>query len=185
VLDNYSEMLVDLEDASAALDGVLQRAIDMRAKLVGLVRQAQPLYLLGRGPSLASAHGGALVIQETARRSCLAMPTGLFRQGPIEAVDEDFRAIVFEGNDETSGLSRRLCLELIEAGAGLAWVGINALPGALNFSLPRLPAHVLPLIEVIPCQVLAHDLALDLGIQPGDVRHIQRVITTEAGIQGQ
>ncbi len=184
VVGQPDAMLLDLQDAAFAMDATLQQAINGRQEMLALLRQASPLYLLGRGPSLASAHGGALVIQETARMSCLAMATGLFRQGPIEAVNPDFRAIVFEGYDETSTLSHRLCQGLLDNQAGLAWIGRSTLNGALNFALPDLPAHVLPLLEIIPCQVLAYDLALDAGIQPGDVRHIQRVITTEAGIQG-
>jgi glutamine---fructose-6-phosphate transaminase (isomerizing) len=176
-------MLQDLQVASVALAGTLRQSIQMRQEMLDLLVNASPIYLLGRGPSLASAHGGALVIQETSRRSCLAMATGLFRQGPIEAGNEDFRAIVFEGRGETAALSARLCQELLKTGAGLAWVGHTSLPGTLNFDLPELPAHILPLVEVIPTQVLAYDLALASGIQPGTVRHIQQVITTEDGIQ--
>jgi glucosamine--fructose-6-phosphate aminotransferase (isomerizing) len=176
-------MLQDLQVASVALAGTLRQSIQIRQALLDLMLKANPIYLLGRGPSLASAHGGALVIQETSRRSCLALATGLFRQGPIEVVNEDFRAIVFEGCGETAALSARLCQELLKTGARLAWLGHSNLPGALNFALPELPAHILPLLEVIPTQVLAHDLALADGIQPGTVRHIQQVITTEEGIQ--
>ena len=184
VIGQPDALLLDLQDTAYAMEATLKQAIDLRQEMLALLRTASPIYLLGRGPSLASAHGGALVIQETSRRSCLAMATGLFRQGPIEAVSPDFRAIVFEGYDETSALSHRLCQELLDNQAGLAWIGKSNLRGALNFPLPDLPAHVLPLLEVIPTQVLAYDLALDSGIQPGTVRHIQRVITTEAGIQG-
>jgi len=184
VIGEQDAMLLDLQDTAYAMEGTLKQAIELRQEMLALLRRASPIYLLGRGPSLASAHGGALVIQETSRRSCLPMATGLFRQGPIEAVNPDFRAIVFEGFDDTSALSYRLCQELLENQAGLAWIGRSTLHGALNFPLPDLPAHVLPLLEVLPCQVLAYDLALDCGIQPGTVRHIQRVITSEAGIQG-
>jgi len=176
-------MLQDLHVASVALAGTLRQSIQIRQALLDLTVKANPIYLLGRGPSLASAYGGALVIQETSRRSCLAMATGLFRQGPIEAVNEDFRAIVFEGCGDTAALSAHLCQELLKTGARLAWLGHSHLPGALNFALPELPAHILPLLEVIPTQVLAYDLALADGIQPGTVRHIQQVITTEEGIQ--
>lgn len=183
VTGDTDAMLQDLQVASIALAGTLRQSIQMRQALLDLLLNANPIYLLGRGPSLASAHGGALVIQETSRRSCLAMATGLFRQGPIEAVNEDFRAIVFEGRGETAALSARLCQELLKTGAGIAWVGHSNLPRALNFALPELPPHILPLVEIIPTQVLAYDLALASGIQPGTVRHIQQVITTEEGIQ--
>jgi hypothetical protein len=40
-------------------------------------------------------------------------------------------------------------------------------------------------VEIIPCQVLSHDLAGRAGITPGSVRYIRKVITGEEGIPGE
>ena len=61
---------------------------------------------------------------------------------------------------------------------------VSELSEALQIHLPKLPAYLLPLVEIIPCQVLAHDLAQRAGLTPGSVRYIQKVITGEEGIPG-
>lgn len=124
------------------------------------------------------------MIEETSRHPVTPMATGLFRQGPIEVVDEHFRGMIFEGAGEPARLTRVLAAELSRKGARFAWIGSSALGEALQIHLPELPAYLLPLVEIIPCQVLAYDLAQRAGITPGSVRYIQKVITGEEGIPG-
>ena len=175
-------MLAGLERAAQDVQGVFNQVIACRGEMMGLFQDARPIYLLGRGPSLASCHGGALVLEEMSRTPVIPMAAGLFRQGPIEVVDEHFRAVMFAGSGEPARLSFRLAQELLSLGAGLLWVGPQQLSGAVNIQLPDLPYYLLPILEIIPCQVLAFDLATRHGIQPGSVRYIQKVITSEEGI---
>jgi len=182
ILGKLDEVLADLRAAAGAIGETLKQSIEKREALSRLFAQSRPIYLLGRGPSVASTYGGALVIEEMSRRPVVSMVTGLFRQGPIEVVDERFQAMLFEGVGEPARLNRILAQELMKKGAGLAWVGTQPLEGAVNILLPKLPAHILPLLEIIPCQVLAHDLTRLAGIEPGMVRYIQKVITGEEGI---
>ena len=182
ILGKLDEVLADLRVAAGAIGETLKQSIEKREALSRLFAQSRPIYLLGRGPSIASTHGGALVIEEMSRRPVVSMATGLFRQGPIEVVDERFQAMLFEGAGEPARLNRILAHELQKKGAGLAWVGTQPLEGAVNILLPKLPAYILPLLEIIPCQVLAHDLTRLAGIEPGMVRYIQKVITGEEGI---
>jgi glucosamine--fructose-6-phosphate aminotransferase (isomerizing) len=182
VTGRIDSMLDDLQAAADAAGTVLQAVIEQRAALLELFREARPVYLLGRGPSIASTLGGELVLEEMARRPAVSMATGLFRQGPLEVVDERFRAFFFGGVGQQAALNARLATELMSRGAGVCWVGTSPLAGALNIPLPDLPAHVLPLLEIMPCHVLAYDLAKSQGYEPGEVRYIQRVITSEEGI---
>jgi glucosamine--fructose-6-phosphate aminotransferase (isomerizing) len=182
VMGKFGEVAQDMSAAAESSRGVLDQVVSHRKELLGLFRDARPIYLLGRGPSIATALGGELVLEEMSRRPSVAMATGLFRQGPMEVVDEQFRAFFFGGTGEAARLSARLAADLLTRGAKVAWVGSAHLEGALNVSLPALPAHILPLLEIIPCHVLAHDLAQAQGIEPGTVRYIQKVITSEEGI---
>ena len=178
-------MLSGLHTASRSAGDVLAACIEKRQELAALFAHSRPVYLLGRGASAASTHGGALVIEEMSRRPCTPMAAGLFRQGPVEVVDESFRAIMFEGGGSPARLNKILAEELIKKGAGLAWVGASRVEGALNITLPELPWYILPLLEIIPCHVLAYDLARMAGIEPGSVRYIQKVITGEEGLPNQ
>ena len=180
---NFDEMLEELQKIPSTVEQVLQEVIAKREELCDFIGDSRPIYLLGRGASLASAHGGALVIEETSRRPVVPMASGLFRQGPIEVADERFRGIVFEGSGETQRLSRRLAEDLINKGCGIVWVGSRPIPGALNIEVPDMAGYLLPTVEILPCQVLAQDLAVRAGITPGSVRYIEKVITSEEGIQ--
>ena len=185
VAGGFEQMAADLQKSVELLPGFLDQVISQRQEILDALYDAHPLYLLGRGPSLASAISGALVIQETSRRDVLALPTGMFRQGPIEVIGPHFRAMMFEGSGETARLNYRLAEELLQQGSQIVWVGTTHLPQAANIQVPELPVHILPLLEIIPTQVLAYDLAIQDGIVPGEVQHIQRVITSEHGIMSQ
>jgi glucosamine--fructose-6-phosphate aminotransferase (isomerizing) len=189
VLASYLEgqldaLLSEFKEIPSAVESTLQETIQHRHETCDLFADSRPVYLLGRGPSIASTHGGALVVEEMSRRPATPMAAGLFRQGPVEVVDEGFRALIFEGRGEPARLTKILAARLIQVGAGIAWVGSSQLDGALGIHLPELPDYLLPLLEIVPCQVLAYDLALRAGITPGSVRYIQKVIIGEEGLSG-
>jgi glucosamine--fructose-6-phosphate aminotransferase (isomerizing) len=178
-------MLEDLRSAVRQMQTTFNQALVNRQKAIELFVAGSPVYLLGRGASLASAFAGALVLEEMSRQATVAMAGGLFRQGPIEVVDNRFRAIVFEGAGPPSLLNVSLAHDLVSMGAGIYWIGRTQVPGALNLQLPELPGPILPLLEVLPSQMLAFDLAHQKGIEPGSVQYIQKVITTETGLPNQ
>ncbi len=179
------QMLADLRVAANEMQAVFGQALVNREKARDLFSVGYPIYLLGRGASCASALGGTLALQEMARQTAIPMAGGLFRQGPIEVVDDRFKAFVFEGAGEVSALNISLARDLVAAGGQVYWIGNASVGGALNLNLPQLPAHILPLLEIIPLHLLAYDLAEKQGFQPGTVRYIQKVITTETGLPNQ
>jgi glucosamine--fructose-6-phosphate aminotransferase (isomerizing) len=178
-------MLGDLRSAASQTETTIDLALENREKASVLFGGRDPVYLLGRGASIASASAGALVLEEMSRKVSVPMAGGLFRQGPIEVVDDRFRAIVFEGAGQLSLLNVSLGHDLESMGGRIYWIGRTHIPGALNLKLPELPGHILPLLEVIPTQLLAFDLAKNKGYEPGSVQYIQKVITTESGVPNQ
>ena len=178
-------MLEDLRSAARQMQTTFDLTLNNRQAASELFEGDAPIYLLGRGGSVASTFAGALVLEEMSCQSTVPMAGGLFRQGPIEVVDKRFRAIIFEGAGQTAPLNVSLGHDLVSMEGGIYWIGSTKVPGALNLQLPVLPGHVLPLLEVIPCQLLAFDLAHHKGFEPGSVKYIQKVITTESGIPNQ
>ena len=179
------QMLEDLRAAAGEMQVIFDRALENRHRASAMFGVDRPIYLLGRGASYASALAGTLVLEEMARQSAIPMAGGLFRQGPIEVVDSRFTAILFEGAAEPAALSFSLGRDLLSAGGHVYWIGSAELLGALNLNLPKLPSHLLPLLEVIPLHMLAFDLAEKQGYEPGTVQYIQKVITTETGLPNQ
>jgi glucosamine--fructose-6-phosphate aminotransferase (isomerizing) len=145
------------------------------------------LYLLGRGPALASVHEGALLLHETAKAAAVGMSSGQFRHGPAEVVSQDFRAVVFGTPPQTQILDRSLADDLFSLGADVRWIGPS--PGLENerrhapslVPWPEIPPLLAPLFEIVPLQVAAYRLALWRGITPGDFRYVSEVTSSESG----
>ncbi len=145
------------------------------------------LYLLGRGPALASVYEGALLLHETAKAAAVGMSSGQFRHGPVESVSSSFRAIVFGSPAPTQQLDRSLAGDLAQMGATVRWIGPGAQPGdrlkqAPSLTpWPQIPALLAPLFEIVPIQVAAYQLALWRGIVPGDFRYASEITSAESG----
>jgi glucosamine--fructose-6-phosphate aminotransferase (isomerizing) len=146
-----------------------------------------PLYLLGRGPALASVHEGALLLHETAKAAAVGMSSGQFRHGPAEVVSKDFRALVFGTPPQTQSLDRSLADDLFSLGADVRWIGpaaesVNERRRAPSLvPWPEIPPLLAPLFEIVPLQVAAYRLALWRGITPGDFRYVSEVTSSESG----
>jgi glutamine---fructose-6-phosphate transaminase (isomerizing) len=177
--DECSAALPTLE---AHIEACLQESEGWRDWLMG-----GPLYLLGRGPALASVHEGALLLHETAKTAAVGMSSGQFRHGPAEIISPEFRAVVFGTPPNTRSLDRRLADDLFSAGAKARWIGPAAEAGDSGSHAPSLVpwpevASVLaPLFAIVPLQAAAYRLALWRGITPGDFRFVTEVTASESG----
>jgi glutamine---fructose-6-phosphate transaminase (isomerizing) len=144
-----------------------------------------PLYLLGRGPALASVYEGALLLHETAKTAAVGMSSGQFRHGPAEILSADFRAVVFGAPPLTRTLDRSLADDLFSAGAKVGWIGPAAEAGGNHapslVPWPQIAPVLAPLFEIVPLQVAAYRLALWRGITPGDFRFVTEVTSSESG----
>jgi glucosamine--fructose-6-phosphate aminotransferase (isomerizing) len=154
------------------------------------------LYLLGRGPALASVYEAALLFHETAKAPAVGMSSGQFRHGPVEVVSPTFRAVIFGTPPTTRAKDRSLAEDLLQMGATVRWIGPSASlgedPRAAVEPLVAWPefgpefgpvfAPVLaPLFEIVPMQVAAYQLALWHEITPGDFRFASEVTSAESG----
>jgi glucosamine--fructose-6-phosphate aminotransferase (isomerizing) len=140
------------------------------------------IYLLARGPSLASAHEGALLFHEVAKSPAVAMPTASFRHGPVEVVDRHFGGIVFAPLGVTRDLNLSLARDLVEFGGRIRLIGPSGphLQGTYWCATPSVPQTLAPLFEILPLQAAAFQLAVLRGIDPGSFRYAPQVAVDEA-----
>jgi len=142
------------------------------------------LTFIARGPSMASATTGAVITEETSKVLCKAISAAQFRHGPIEAVREGFRAVVFAGNSLTRALNVRLANQIGSFGGRVLLVtcapdASEASAGVVQLSIPRADSAVLPISEIIPVQLLTIALAHANGYEPGTFEHSDKVTTEE------
>jgi glucosamine 6-phosphate synthetase-like amidotransferase/phosphosugar isomerase protein len=62
---------------------------------------------------------------------------------------------------------------------------IVAAERSLVFPIAYVPAFLSPILELVPAQVLAYRLAERQGYDPGTVRYLSKVITSETGVPSQ
>ena len=164
-----------------AVDTAWQQADD----LLALFQDVSPIYLLHRGASKGAANCARLVIEEVARRPAIAMESGEFRQGPIEVVESGFGAMIYIPSGAAGQLNCHLADDITLNGGGVYVIGDGSIctrEHAGRFSIAPEAGIFQSVLEVVPSQILAYQLAQSQGWEPGVVRYISKVITTETGI---
>jgi glutamine---fructose-6-phosphate transaminase (isomerizing) len=135
------------------------------------------LFLAGRGVSLAAVGTGALILKESTQFPAEGLSSASFRHGPFEMVGPETFVLIFAGDSQTKQLNKRL-FEDVRANQGRAeMVAQNA--GESAYCLPAVPASLLPVMEILPVQMLTLALAAMKGQEPGKFRLASKVTTTE------
>ncbi|MGB2635912.1 MAG: SIS domain-containing protein [Candidatus Acidiferrum sp.] len=135
------------------------------------------MFLTGRGPSLAAVGTGALILKESTQFPSEGLSSAAFRHGPFEMVGPETFVLVFAGESRTRKLNKRL-VEDIQANGGCAEM-VSQETRACAYSLPKVPAALLPVLEILPVQILTLALAITKGLQPGKFRLASKITTTE------
>ncbi len=167
----------ELAQAAPAVASYLRRWKEHVLGMKEELGQIGHLFLLGRGSSLAAAGEGALIVKEAARVHAEGMSGAAFRHGPLEMVNSESFAVVFAGAEATSALQAKLRDDIRRAGSKTAWIAEDALPGPWN--LPKTPAGVQPMLEILPVQMMTLALAAEAGIEAGRFARISKITTAE------
>lgn len=201
-IQTYMATLTVFALLEAAMFGELQQAkidientIHLLAKFVpeylaaskewnGFLNGTQPLYLLGRGPSLGTIAEGVLLMHEIAKSPAVGMSAAQFRHGPVEVTDKAFRAIVMGTHPATAALDAALATDLSRMGAQIRWIGPEVAKTTLTPLAPwpaMMPERFAAVLEAVLLQLAAYRKAELLGFTPGAFRWAPAITTSEAG----
>jgi len=155
----------------------LARWKDHVSGIVPKLQGIRQMFLVGRGSSLAAVGTGALILKESTQFPTEGLSSAGFRHGPFEMVGPETFVLVFSGEARTRELNKRL-LNDIRANGGCAEM-VSQEQGDCAYSLPKVPSSLLPVLEILPVQMLTLALAARNGRQPGKFRLASKVTTTE------
>jgi glutamine---fructose-6-phosphate transaminase (isomerizing) len=160
-------------DAASAL---LAGAAQVRA-VAGRFHGVERLVVTARGYSYPTAREAALKLMETSYISAQAFSGADLLHGPM-AMLQPGSAVVAIAAEGVGGAAMQPVLDrLTELGTNLAVVGSAAHEAALR--LPDgLPERLSPLVEIIPLQMLARELAVVRGLDPDAPRGLRKVTQT-------
>ena len=147
--------------AGGYLDGWQDKVEELAARLEGF----RHLFLVGRGGSLAAVGTGSLILKESVHCFSEGMSSAAFRHGPFEMVTERSCVLVFAGDVRTRQLNSKLWEDIRHKGGQAEIVGADAELASLR--LPVVPASVLPILEILPVQLITLALAAQTGREAG------------------
>ncbi|MBA3872517.1 MAG: SIS domain-containing protein [Anaerolineae bacterium] len=176
-----TEAITDILALAESIRGYLDQWQQQVAALAHNWAGTGFLEYLGRGTSLASATTAALISKESIKIPTESMNAGQFRHGPIELVDKDFTGILFLGDALTSDLNSELARDIVGYGGRLAVISHTdlGLPNTTWIAIPECHPMLMPLVEIIPIQLLCAAMSVQRGYEAGQFRYISKVTLQE------
>jgi glucosamine--fructose-6-phosphate aminotransferase (isomerizing) len=182
----FVQGLRDVEEPAAGklpdlAEEVLSRGHEVR-HLAGRYRFAERMVLTSRGYGLPTAKEAALKLMETCYIPALAYSGADLLHGPLAMVDNisPVIAIVTEG---AGGRALQPVLDRLRGrGADLVVIGPRAHVATASggFALPTadLPESLQPILEILPLQKLAYEIAIARGQDPDAPRALAKLTET-------
>jgi glucosamine--fructose-6-phosphate aminotransferase (isomerizing) len=177
------------------LPGLLEAALPAWEQAVRRIAEevvgAKAFLYLGRGIHYAIAREGALKLKESAYVQAEGYPTGELKHGPNALVNADSPLVVLathDPEDPDSVLRYRKTLQLMNdmkiQGATLLTIANQGDREAerlshATISVPGASDRLLPILEVVPLQLLAYSLAILKGIDVDRPRNLVKAVVSE------
>ena len=141
-------------------------------------------YFLARGPSLGTAQEARLLWEEGVKAPATAMGTGVFRHGPQEMVREGMRFGIWLDAARMREQDLATARDLRKLGASVMLIGqgIPADDADLVFELPKIAGEWQFLVDCMPAQFAAEQLARMSGVDSDSFRLCSFVVEDEAGL---
>lgn len=171
----------------AVADGLAGYLADWQSRIEPIsdfLGPCETLAYLGRGHSLSTACTAALITEESSKVFCMGVSAAQFRHGPIELARPGLKVVIFAGSGPARRLNENFAREL--AGHGAQVVLITSEPQAgldsanlLQSVIPAASPHLLPILEIVPIQLLTIPLAEARGFRPATFQRTTKVTDRE------
>ncbi|HEX7286381.1 MAG TPA: glutamine--fructose-6-phosphate transaminase (isomerizing) [Candidatus Angelobacter sp.] len=180
--------------ALAELPEKLERVLSADAEYESLARtycRAQDALFLGRGIHYPIALEGALKLKEISYIHAEGYPAGEMKHGPNALIDEELPVVVLATRDSSDPDSVQRYektvsnLKEVKARSGkviaVATEGDEEIAEAADHVLfvPEAPELLLPILEIVPLQLLAYHIAVLRGCDVDQPRNLAKSVTVE------
>jgi glucosamine--fructose-6-phosphate aminotransferase (isomerizing) len=160
---------------------VLGRQEEVR-RLAGRYRFAERMVLTSRGYGYPTAKEAALKLMETSYIPALSYSGADLLHGPLAMVDNVSPVIAIVTDGHGGAALQPVLDRLKDRGADLVVIGPAAQVEAASagFALPTggVPEELQPILEILPLQLLAHEVTLARGHDPDSPRALAKVTET-------
>jgi glucosamine--fructose-6-phosphate aminotransferase (isomerizing) len=192
ITDTESLRLVtELSRVPAKIEEILRSVDTQCQELAKLFHTANDFLFLGRGIHYPIALEGALKLKEISYIHAEGYPAGEMKHGPNALIDETLPVVCIatkDPDDPSSVLKYEKTLSNIQevtARSGrviaIAIEGDEEIKSLVEHTIqiPQAPELLLPILEVIPLQLLAYHIAVRRGCDVDQPRNLAKSVTVE------
>ncbi len=179
----YRQLLVELDTIPSKIETVLKSAAEIR-EIASIFTYAGNFIYLGRGLNFPVALEGALKLKEISYIHAEGYPAAEMKHGPIALIDEDM-PVVFIATKDSSYDKIVSNIQEVKARKGrviaIVTEGDSLIPLMVDFviEVPRTHDLLVPLLSVIPLQLLSYYIAVLRGRDVDQPRNLAKSVTVE------
>jgi glucosamine--fructose-6-phosphate aminotransferase (isomerizing) len=183
-------LLQELTRLPQKMESILQRDEELEDLARQLFRHTDFLYL-GRGIHYPIALEGALKLKEISYIHAEGYPAGEMKHGPNALIDENLPVVVLATRDESDPASvvryektisnikevksrDGIVISVVTEGDRLASEASDHV-----IEIPPAPELLLPILEIVPLQLLAYHIAVRRGCDVDQPRNLAKSVTVE------
>lgn len=179
----FRELLTELSQ----IPSKVQVALESNEKIIqisDLFKDAKNFLYLGRGYNFPVALEGALKLKEISYIHAEGYPAAEMKHGPIALIDENMPVVVIATRDSSYDKIVSNIQEVkARKGVVIAVVteGDSLIPTMADFTIevPATNESLMPLVSVIPLQLLSYHIAVMRGANVDQPRNLAKSVTVE------
>ncbi|RJE70390.1 glutamine--fructose-6-phosphate transaminase (isomerizing) [Reichenbachiella sp. MSK19-1] len=177
------DLLSDLENIPEKIKKVLRKNDEIE-KISEKFKDAKNFLYLGRGYNFPVALEGALKLKEISYIHAEGYPAAEMKHGPIALIDEEMPVVVIATRDSSYDKIVSNIQEVkARKGVVIAIVteGDVLIPNMADYviEVPQCDEALMPLISVIPLQLLSYHIAIMRGCNVDQPRNLAKSVTVE------
>lgn len=176
-------MIEELSEIPQKMEKVLEQA-PMIKDISRMFTYAHNFLYLGRGVNYPVAMEGALKLKEISYIHAEGYPAAEMKHGPIALVDQDMPIVflathhqlyekIISNMQEVKSRNGRILAVVTEGDQQVKEIADNV------FEVPRTLNALVPLLSVVPLQLLAYYVAVDKGLDVDMPRNLAKSVTVE------
>ena len=176
-LDEGKVLLV--ETASKINDMLNPRYEERIMKLAEKIKDAESMYVIGKGLNYPMALEAAIKLQEVSYIHAEGFAGGELKHGPIALISKDVPCIAFVANDETKHEILGNAMEVKARGGYI--IGVSPENNEIFDYWIKVPdaGNASPIVNIIPVQLLAYQLAVLRKNNPDMPRNLAKSVTVK------
>jgi glucosamine--fructose-6-phosphate aminotransferase (isomerizing) len=183
IIDRLSGGVIGFEDQRSKLQNAVKELVEgqkLIEQIADEIKNAKDIYVLGRSIHYPIALEGALKIKELSYVHAEGIPAGELKHGPLALIDKNSCVLVLNPNDSTFDDVKANAHEIKARGSSL--IGIGSSPSDVYdrfIAIPEVDEVLIPILEVIPFQLIAYYLALEKNANPDYPRNLAKSVTVK------